>query len=130
MPVRVCRDPACPHLIKEGRYCPEHARNQQQSRNNRRRSQRKVYLSAKWQATRRRQLFDHPLCAHCGAIATDVHHLQDLADGGDPWQPANLQSLCRWCHGHITGGRSAGRPQNDGGPELELEKDPNPESPR
>jgi len=46
---------------------------------------------------RRSVLFNHPLC-ECGEIATDVHHIKDIAKGGDPWSRANLQALCHRCH--------------------------------
>ena len=38
----------------------------------------------------------------CGMLATDVHHLTDIADGGDPWAFSNLEQLCRSHHSRIT----------------------------
>ena len=57
--------------------------------------------------TRRRQLIDQPMCEAdgCKLLATDVHHIQDLSDGGDPWDPDNLASLCHKHHSQITRGR-------------------------
>lgn len=48
--------------------------------------------------TRRRKLHDNPLCEKCGAMAEHVHHVQDIADGGDPYSFTNLASLCASCH--------------------------------
>ena len=28
----------------------------------------------------------------------EVDHVRPLDKGGDPWDPANLQALCRGCH--------------------------------
>jgi 5-methylcytosine-specific restriction endonuclease McrA len=49
--------------------------------------------------TRAKFLADHPLCEHCGRIATDVHHRVDIAAGGSHWAFENLQALCHSCHG-------------------------------
>lgn|SRR5271157_2661651 len=37
-------------------------------------------------------------CVLCGARATDVDHIVELADGGCFHDPANLRSLCDSCH--------------------------------
>jgi 5-methylcytosine-specific restriction protein A len=78
--------------------CRDHARR----RNAETRSQnRGVYGSSKWKNTRRRFLFENPLCAVCGGIATDVHHRVDLQAGGAPYDWENLQALCHACHSRI-----------------------------
>lgn len=70
------------------------------------RAGKKIYGSRRWQNTRRKFLFEHPLCQcenpDCHAIATDVHHRKDLAAGGDPWDPDNLMALEHACHSRIT----------------------------
>ena len=45
--------------------------------------------------SRRRQLFDHPLCQYeldngevCGAIADSVHHITPIEEGGARRDPA------------------------------------------
>lgn len=34
--------------------------------------------------------------------AVDVDHIKALADGGEPYDEANLRSLCHPCHSRIT----------------------------
>ena len=99
MPIRVCASPRCPNpAVYRGR-CSEHARSHDRTIN---RAGYHVYRTAKWRHTRNRYLHDNPLCAHCGDIATDVHHITDLADGGNPYDFAGLQSLCHPCHSQHT----------------------------
>jgi hypothetical protein len=63
-----------------------------------------IYNSRRWRYTRRRQLFNEPLCENggCDRIATDVHHRQALQDGGEVWSLANLESLCHQHHAQIS----------------------------
>jgi 5-methylcytosine-specific restriction endonuclease McrA len=38
-------------------------------------------------------------CVHCrGHTNLEVHHVRALADGGDPFDLANLITVCRSCH--------------------------------
>jgi 5-methylcytosine-specific restriction endonuclease McrA len=69
---------------------------------NKGRSGQSLYRTKRWQITRRRVLFNHPLCRECDRIATDVDHITPLAEGGDPYNLANLQPLCQRCHGRKT----------------------------
>lgn len=102
-PHKPCIEPGCPYYATTRGRCARH-------HSARRRAtptiHRAVYARKRWTMTRRRQLRDHPLCETpgCDRNATDVHHIVDLSDGGDPWDPANLQSLCHVCHARITGG--------------------------
>ena len=42
---------------------------------------------------------DHYLCRECGrAGRLEVDHIIPLDKGGEPWEAANCQSLCRGCH--------------------------------
>jgi len=102
--IRPCADKTCPNPATYRGRCQRHARERQNVINLDRAAQRKIYNSKRWQLTRRKHLFDNPLC-DCGAIATDVHHKTDLADGGEPFASSNLQALCAGCHSKITGGR-------------------------
>jgi 5-methylcytosine-specific restriction protein A len=97
MPTRLCLNAGCPNPATYRGRCPIHARhvNQAIHRN------RTIYNSKRWATTRSSVLFNHPLCP-CGAIATDVHHIVDLEQGGDPWARNNLQALCHPCHSRIT----------------------------
>jgi hypothetical protein len=71
--------------------------------------------------SRRKQLYDHPLCqfklddgSECGLIADSVHHIVELEDGGAPRDPANLLSTCRSHHSTIHAQRRHGYPRNGG----------------
>lgn len=57
--------------------------------------------SAEWRQARAEQLRREPYCRHCGADATEVHHIIRRANGGTD-EPSNLMSLCRRCHSSIT----------------------------
>ena len=49
----------------------------------------------------RLQIFtrDNWRCRKCGrAGRLECDHVQPMGKGGDPYDPANLQSLCRPCH--------------------------------
>ena len=38
-------------------------------------------------------------CVKCGqAGKLEVDHVVSISKGGDPWEPVNLQALCRGCH--------------------------------
>ena len=42
---------------------------------------------------------DNWLCILCGKRGRlECHHIIRLAEGGDPYDPDNLESLCRSCH--------------------------------
>ncbi len=49
-----------------------------------------------WRRLRARALFDDPFCP-CGAVATEVDHIQPKRKGGSD-SPDNLQALCKPCH--------------------------------
>lgn len=50
----------------------------------------------RWQKTRAAKLRANPYCQHpgCHRIAAEVDHIVPLAEGGDRYDWANLQSLC------------------------------------
>lgn len=61
--------------------------------------QRTRYLhtgSKQWLAIRKAQLQLYPLCQHCGAVATDVDHIE--GDTAKNIVGVDLQSLCHACH--------------------------------
>lgn len=97
MPIRLCSTTACPNPATYRGRCPHHAR----SHNKDTHHNRRVYNSKRWQLTRRAVLTDNPLCP-CGHLATDVDHITPISNGGDPWNPGNLQALCATCHGRKT----------------------------
>jgi hypothetical protein len=92
--LRLCVEPGCVEAAVSRGRCPAHRR--ERNRRYRKRVNRKVYDSAKWRYTRRRQLFNEPLCENqgCDRITTDVHHRRAIQDGGEVWSLVNLQPLC------------------------------------
>jgi len=72
-----------------------------------------IYSSKKWRVLRRHKLGINPICEwpehECDQIATDVHHVTAIQDGGDIWALANLQALCRYHHGILTSREMASR---------------------
>lgn len=104
MPISVCAKSGCPNPATYRGRCQRHARQREREIN---RTGYSLYRSQRWKYTRRAQLMRQPLCEECGRIATDIHHRVDLVDGGNPWAPENLASLCRKHHSQITRKRQA-----------------------
>ena len=98
MPQKVCLEPGCPNPASYRGRCGEHATQRDRTIQ---RAGYHIYRTKRWRVVRDRQLFLHPLC-DCGRIAQHVHHRIDLSDGGHPWAPSNLQSMCGSCHGKTT----------------------------
>src|SRR5262245_9687700 len=63
----------------------------------------KIYTSPEWRAFRAMMLQrDHFRCTICGADISGpgearVDHIRRISDGGHPWDPANVRSLCPTC---------------------------------
>lgn len=62
----------------------------------------------KWRKLRNEQLKRNPLCAICGDIATEVHHIKPVESEKEydrmevlAYDSNNLQSLCHKCHSNI-----------------------------
>lgn len=54
---------------------------------------------ARWRRVRRSVLErDRDRCRQCGRPASEVDHRVELVDGGEPFDPNNLQALCADCH--------------------------------
>lgn len=71
------------------------------------RERRRLYRSRPWRRVRAFVL-DAALwrCERCGARGRlEVHHRRPLADGGAPFDPANLEAVCRRCHFKVEPGR-------------------------
>ena len=93
---RPCSEPGC------GRYadpkgrgkCLEHRRAAERERGRVRRADAKernrFYARKRWAVVRRAKLYDDPICETegCETLAEHVHHIVDLADGGDPYDSA------------------------------------------
>ena len=64
---------------------------------------REVYHTTRWRNLRASALDRQPLCQRCGLKgltvgACVVHHVRPIREGGDPWDPGNLECVCRKCH--------------------------------
>jgi 5-methylcytosine-specific restriction endonuclease McrA len=55
-----------------------------------------------WVAFRLSYLASHPRCVTCGSAASQVDHIQPLAEGGALLDPSNCQALCVSCHSKKT----------------------------
>ena len=68
-----------------------------------------VHLHApRWAAIRRQVLArDGRRCRQCGrAGRLECDHIRPLRRGGDPYDPENLQAICRACHIAKTAGEN------------------------
>ncbi len=103
MPSRLCITPTCPNPATYRGRCQRHARQRDKQIQ---RAGKQVYNTRRWKVVRTHYLFNHPLCEcddpTCFLIAEHVHHVKDLADGGAPFDQANLQALSASCHSRIT----------------------------
>ena len=66
------------------------------------RAGRKVYDSTRWQRLRRMQLAEFPLCRVCACAGAHIDHIKTIRAGGEPYDQANLQTLCASCHSSKT----------------------------
>jgi 5-methylcytosine-specific restriction endonuclease McrA len=52
-----------------------------------------------WQALRKAHLIQHPYCARCQLLGSEVHHIQPRSVAPErTMDPTNLMTLCRSCH--------------------------------
>jgi 5-methylcytosine-specific restriction protein A len=51
-----------------------------------------------WTKFRDMYIRQHPVCNRCDRVATVVHHIKPLDEGGDKHDESNLEPLCRECH--------------------------------
>jgi 5-methylcytosine-specific restriction protein A len=75
---------------------------------------KRIYNSGLWKHTRRRKLAHDALCEMCLednliVPAVEVDHIVPLADGGAPYDMANLCSLCTPCHSRKTADERTGK---------------------
>jgi 5-methylcytosine-specific restriction protein A len=94
-PIKLCLELGCGKpRVTRGR-CREHAT---ENRRYTRSVNDGFYSSKAWRMTRKAYLFANPLCEDCADVASDVHHVVPIEDGGAKRDPANLRALCRSCH--------------------------------
>jgi 5-methylcytosine-specific restriction enzyme A len=97
-----CRYPGCTALGTSRGYCPTHAAARERERG----TPTQRGYTAGWRRIRARFLVMNPLCADCRergryTVATEVHHLVPLRDGGTH-EDGNLAALCKRCHSRRT----------------------------
>ena len=71
-----------------------------------------IYGSGAWRDAKARVYASRPhVCAHCSrsGVRLYVDHIRELRDGGDAFDPANLQLLCSPCHMRKTARARAAR---------------------
>ena len=73
------------------------------------------YYTEKWLKLRKSMLRKHPLCRMCkerGLVrrANEVDHIKPVKEGGEPFDPDNLQCLCKSCHSRKTRADMTGVP--------------------
>lgn len=107
-PKRPCRYRGCPNLTDSPRgYCEQHAKLESKNYDKYIRSpESKKRYGYRWRKLRERFLHKNPLCEICKqqgryTIATEVHHIKPLAEGGTN-DTENLMALCKPCHSAIT----------------------------
>ena len=88
--MRFCKQPGCPAKVTSG-YCDIHKRKSTGSQN-------PFYGSKEWKLLRGWFISQEPLCRICNAPGEMVDHIHEIADGGDPMEISNLQTLCQRCH--------------------------------
>ena len=109
-PVRLCSTPRCPNHATNRGTCDDCRKRYERERSRVRRAEgverNRFYARKHWRIVRLPQLFEHPLCEidgpGCLKIANEVHHRVALEDGGKPYSPSNLLSLCKPCHSRLT----------------------------
>lgn len=101
-PMQVCAEPGCSTLAA-GYRCTTHAVTARKASHA---NSSRIYDTKRWKVMRFVVLNGNPWCQTpgCLALATDVDHIVAIRHGGEPWDYANLQALCRPCHARKTAG--------------------------
>jgi 5-methylcytosine-specific restriction endonuclease McrA len=105
-------DHACPNLVRNAAYCPDHTK----SWKGKRTKSGQVTSTAAWKRLRLQILKrDNYRCQErgprCTGRATQVDHIVNVAAGGAELDPANLQSICPSCNA-IKASREAAKARN------------------
>lgn len=105
-PRRICNKAGC-NEITSGTYCDVHKaeaeKHRQQHMADRRGSSASRGYDGRWQKLRQHKLRINPFCESCERIglvevATMVHHIKPISQGGKALEYSNLMSLCEACH--------------------------------
>lgn len=98
-----CAYRGCAQLTHE-RYCSTHKKEKWKGDDARKETteagqrDRRFYSSATWQRLRTLHIRGEPLCRECGSAGEVVDHIKPISQGGDRFNPINLQTLCNQCH--------------------------------
>ena len=111
-PKRPCRHPFCKNLTDDRRgFCELHrgSADNLYARQRTDTAEQKLYSSVRWRKLRAAKLAENPFCEICRAagrvaVASIVHHVVEVRQGGDPYDFAGLQAVCASCHRRIHGG--------------------------
>ena len=123
---RPCSSPGCPALIWDGRYCQDHASQENRQQDQRRGSSTARGYGARWRRLRLMKLKRDPVCEDPFALhraggqvvaANEVDHIIALRKNGKTIL-SNLQSLCKSCHSRKTILEDGGLGREGGGKSL------------
>lgn len=114
-PLRPCATPRCPLLVRKG-HCEQHAKAKQQQADTQRGSAQARGYDSTWAAFSKRWREMYPVCGMRAGFAMDAthsrcwqawrhtvidlvtDHIVPLAHGGEKYDEANLETLCRACN--------------------------------
>ena len=101
-PKHPCGHPGCGALVERGKSrCKKHQSEVSRQQNALRPTVTAQGYGHTWRKLRRMVLNRNPLCAECGAIATEVDHIVPRKNGGENVD-SNLRALCKPCHSRKT----------------------------
>ncbi len=102
-PLRPCRQPGCPSLIRGGGWCEAHKPVSWASTTA---SAASRGYGSQWRALRERVLRRDPTCYRCRREpSTAVDHVRPKAQGGSD-DLSNLAGICEGCHTRKTAGEA------------------------
>lgn len=97
----VCLEPGCGGFAEKRGYCSSHWR--KRNRETHRTRGARVRKGGTWKSVRLNVLRrDGYICQSCGKFGDEVDHIVAMEDGGEEFDPENLQTLCDVCHGQKT----------------------------
>ena len=114
LPRRICSFGGCQSVaLPDSSRCEKHTRQIAPKRRyaHHYHQGKHIYTSARWIALRDAHRSSHPCCELCERRGIYrpvdvVDHVKEISQGGEPFDPENLMSLCSECH-HIKTGKEA-----------------------
>ena len=114
LPRRICSFGGCQSVaLTDSSRCEKHTRQTAPKRSyaHHYHQGKHIYTSARWIALRDAHRLSHPCCELCERRGIYrpvdvVDHVKEISQGGEPFDPENLMSLCSECH-HIKTGKEA-----------------------